>query len=334
MIERDSADLVFDVNQADVVSSGDMVTPERIDDTTDPVRLPEPKTASELSAVFKELAAPKLPELQKENRARLQMQSPTRLFFYWSVKNNPFQTLRRAFGSDTGSYTLVAKLLDLSRGTESVYAVEPEGSWWFNVDAGSEYRAEIGFYAPNRPYFRLMFSNTVATPRKSPSPRAATAADWTITADRFARVLDVAGFSQDAFDVALAGDDWDVSHSATRSAFAAFIGQEKGFDGIDPEDIRYALLAIASGLSVEELRYRIGANLFALLQANIEKLNRESALAALKSEFGIEAEDMVEEEVGSSVFGASLVNFPRRLRTRTQNWPKYNPISSFRVFSN
>ncbi|HTK37370.1 MAG TPA: DUF4912 domain-containing protein, partial [Pyrinomonadaceae bacterium] len=242
MNERDSADFVFDVDQSDIVSSGDMVKPERIDDVTDPVNLPAPKTADALSAVFKELAAPKLPELQKENRARLQMQSPNRLFFYWSVKNNPFQTLRKAFGHDTGSYTLVAKLLDLSRGTEEIYAVEPEGSWWFNVDAGSEYRAEIGFYAPNRPYFRVMFSNTVATPRKSPSPRAATSADWTITADRFARVLDVAGFSQDAFDVALAGDDWDAAESSTRAAFTTFIGQEKGLDGIDPEDIRYALL--------------------------------------------------------------------------------------------
>jgi len=331
MSERDSNDFVFDVDQADVVSSGDMVQPERIDDVTDPVNLPEPKSADELSAVFKELAAPKLPELSKENRARLQMQSPNRLFFYWSIKNNPFQTLRKAFGNGTGSYTLVAKLLDLSRGTEEIYAVESEGSWWFNVDAGSEYRAEIGFYAPNRPYFRVMFSNTVATPRKSPSPRAATSADWTITADRFARVLDVAGFSQDAFDVALAGDDWDAAHSATRAAFARFIGEEKGLAGIDPEDIRYALLAIASGVALEDLRYRIGANLFALLQANIEKLNRQSALDALKSEFGIEADDMVEEATAPTVFGASLVNFPRRLRTKTRGWPKYAPISSFRV---
>ena len=334
MTKRDSADFVFNVTEADVVSSGDMAKPERIDDVTDPVNLPAPKTSDELSAVFKELATPKLPELEKENRARLQMQSPNRLFFYWSVKSNPFQTLRKAFGSDVGSYTLVAKLLDLSRGTEELFAVEPEGSWWFSADAGSEYRAEIGFYAPNRPYFRLIFSNTIATPRKSPSPRAATSADWTITADRFARVLDVAGFSQDAFDVALAGDDWDAAHSSTRAAFASFIGQEKGFDGIDPEDIRYALLAIASGLALEELRYRIGANLFALLQANTEKLNKENALAALKSEFGIKAEDMVEEEIGSTVFGASLVNFPRRLRTRTRNWPKYAPVSSFRVLSN
>jgi len=114
MIERDSGDFVFDVDQADIVSSGDMVKPERIDDVTDPVNLPLRPAADEMSAVFKELAAPKLPELAKENRARLQMQSPNRLFFYWSIKNNPFQTLKKAFGHDTGSYTLVAKLLDLS----------------------------------------------------------------------------------------------------------------------------------------------------------------------------------------------------------------------------
>jgi hypothetical protein len=257
------------------------------------------------------------------------MQTPNRLFFYWSMKHSPFQILRKAFGHDTGSYTLVAKLLDLSRGSEEIYAIEPEGSWWFGVNAGSEYRAEIGFYAPNRPYFRIMFSNTVATPRKSPSPRSASSADWIITAERFARVLDVAGFSQDAFDVALAGDDWDAAQSSTRTAFAKFIGESHDLDGIDPEDIRYALLAIASGLTLEELRYRIGANLFALLQASAEKLNKQSALAALKDEFGIEAEDIIEEESEATVYGASLVHFPRRLRTKTGRLPKFAPVSSF-----
>jgi len=38
------------------------------------------------SPVFKELASPKLPELSRENRAKLLMQSPNQLFFYWSVK--------------------------------------------------------------------------------------------------------------------------------------------------------------------------------------------------------------------------------------------------------
>jgi hypothetical protein len=328
MIERDSADFVFDVDQAEVVSSGDILRPAALDDVTDPVKLPEPSLRDELSPIFKELATPKLPELSKQNRARLQMQSPNRLFFYWSMRNNPFQILNKAFSGHPGSYTLVNKLLDLTRGTEEIHPVDPEGTWWFNVDAGSDYRAEIGFYAPNRPYFRVMFSNTVTTPRKSPSPRAATSADWTITADRFARVLDVAGYSQDAFDVALAGDDWDAAGSSTHAAFSKFIGHDKTFNGLDPEDIRYALLAIASGLTLEDLRYRIGANLFALLQANAEKLNKQSALAVVKDEFGIEAEDMVEEQMEPAVYGASLVNFPRRLRKRTRGLPKVAPVSS------
>src|SRR5687768_12530514 len=43
-----------------------------------------------LSPVFKELREPKLPSLKRENRARLQMQTPNRVYFYWSMKNNPF----------------------------------------------------------------------------------------------------------------------------------------------------------------------------------------------------------------------------------------------------
>ena len=63
----------------------------------------------------RELALPRLPELSKQNRARLQMQTPNRLFFYWSLGINPFQKLNRALGSQTASYTLVLKLVDLRR---------------------------------------------------------------------------------------------------------------------------------------------------------------------------------------------------------------------------
>ena len=65
---------------------------------------------TELSPVLKLLAEPKLPVLSRENRARLQMQSPNRLYFYWSVRSKPFQTLSRAFAAGTGSYTLVVRL--------------------------------------------------------------------------------------------------------------------------------------------------------------------------------------------------------------------------------
>ena len=45
--------------------------------------------AEKYSPEFLELAVPKLPVLPKENRARLLMQSPNRLYFYWSVRDVP-----------------------------------------------------------------------------------------------------------------------------------------------------------------------------------------------------------------------------------------------------
>src|SRR4030095_1042968 len=93
----------------------------------------------ESSPVFKELASTELPRLERENRARLLMQSPNRLYFYWSMRANPFQLLAKALGGNTGSYTLVAKLVDLTRDSEEVYQIEAEGSTWFAVDADREY---------------------------------------------------------------------------------------------------------------------------------------------------------------------------------------------------
>ena len=295
--------------------------------------------------VFKELAEPKLPELAKENRARLQMQSPNKIQFYWSIKNNPFQTLTRAFGGNTGSYTLVAKLINQKNAREEIFPVDAEGSWWFNVDADSKYQAEVGFYAPNRPFVRVMFSNVLETPRKSPSPRRATDADWAISAREFAEVLDYSGYSQDAFEVALAGDDYEISERATQNAFSQFIGtKETKFAKIDAEEIRFALLAIASGHSLEDLRGHIGAELFALLEENADKLTVENALAALSDHFDISMEEVEEEEefIGNAVFGLSLVHFPRSSR-RKRTSPKtllpkkgapdlgrkISPISSF-----
>lgn len=271
---------------------------------------------AELSPAFKELREPRLPVLPRENRARLLMQTPTRIYFYWSLKNNPFQILHRAFGDNRGSYTLVLKLINLSRETEEIHAVDAEGNYWFSVDPDSTYRAEIGFYAPNRPYFRALYSNTVTTPRKSPSPRIATDADWTVNAERFAEVLDASGFSRDAYDVALAGDDLAASETATRDAFAQFIGEDIAFEGFTMEELRYALLAIASGVPFESLRWKISASLFALLQANLARLTSDSAVDALRDHFDLGEDEIVEEEQLAAVYGASLVHFPTTVRRR------------------
>ncbi|MBK6724967.1 MAG: DUF4912 domain-containing protein [Acidobacteria bacterium] len=290
----------------------------------------------ELSPVFKALADVSLPELEKENRARLLMQSPTRLYFYWSVCQNPWKQLKNIFGDNLGSYTLVLKLTDIKRGTEQIHPCEAEGNWWFSVEPDSEYQAEIGFYAVNRPYFRVIYSNTIQTPRRSPSSRPASDAQWTVSANKFAEVLDVAGFSRDAFDVAMAGDDVHAAENTTQVAFSQFIGSNKhDLNAISAEDIRYAMLALASGFTLEELRTRVSPALFAILQANTEKLKAANALAALTEYFDIDEAEWTEEEFGSAVYGASLVHFPKTLKTKNISSksgatfaPRYNPVSS------
>lgn len=286
----------------------------------------------EMPLVFRELADPKLPELGHQDRARLQMQSPNRLFFYWSVGSNPFHRLNKALGTRTASYSLVLKLIDLKRDLEEIHPVEAEGSWWFNVEADGEYRAEIGFYAPNQPYVRALFSNTVETPRKSPSHRVDTEEDWSISTDRFARVLEVAGFTEDAFDVALAGDDIDASEAAAHAAFTQLVDEpELDFEGIAADEIRNVLLLLASGVPLEALRWKISPTLFAMLQDRAGSVSAERAVLVLKSEFDIDVDENAEEELGPAVFGASLINFPRRIRTR-RTLPKLRPVSSqFRV---
>lgn len=319
----------------EVISSAEMIKTEEEAEFSQPLTngdLAEEETEEEseeeeIDPIFRELSEPKLPELPKENRARLQMQSPTRAFLYWSFKHNPYQTLNKVFRNQTGSYTLVAKLTNLSNGVEEIFPVETEGSWWFNVNAGSIYKAEIGFYAPNRPFIRIMFSNTLEMPRKSPSPRRATDADWAITAIDFAEVLDSTGYTQDAFEVALAGDDEEVSTEATQNAFSKFIGETvEDYNSIEAEEIRFALLALASGISLEDLRGQISENLYAVLEKNTTNLSAEKALNSLQEYFEILEDEIFEEAeetiFGEAVFGASLINFPKTSRRRKRTVPK------------
>jgi hypothetical protein len=291
------------------------------------------ETAEIADPIFKELSEPKLPELRRENRARLQMQSPTRVHFYWSVKNNPFQTLRRLFGNQT-NYQLVVKLVNQTSNREEIFPVEAEGSAWFDTDAGSTYRAELGFYATNRPFVRLMYSNQIETPRKNPSPRRDYSEHFAVSAREFAEVLDASGFQQDAFEVALAGDDIKAADVATQTAFSQFIdAQRTDFNENESSELRFVLLALASGYAIESLRAHISRRLFAVLNEQGDKLSAEKAVAALQENFGVfasaEPNDGEEEFFAATVFGASLVNFPRFSKRRVS--PKFSPISSFRL---
>lgn len=345
---------VLDDFQLMPISSGEFVGDAelfaRVDnDLNDLVGLAEPLTpkiigefADEkpVDPIFDALATPVLPELERENRARLQMQSPNRLYFYWSIKNNPFQTLKRVFRGAAGDYRLVARLVDLKTERETLHPVEAEGNWWYNVESGSSYRAEIGFYAPTRPFVRVMFSNTVETPRKSPSPRQATDADWSINAYEFAEVLDNAGFRRDAFEVALAGDDAVSAERATDEAFFQVVGHR--VDGFSGDEVRYALLALSAGVSLEALRGQISEALYLTFAENLGKLGPEDTLSALRDQFELLDEEILEfEESAEPVFGASLVHFPKRRVSRSVPKkmlptgpagfvPRLSPVSSFR----
>ncbi len=310
-----SAETPFGVSSA--VPNQEVIVTEPL---AEPALSGEELTALEsMTPLERKLADPVLPVLERENRARLQMQSPTRLYFYWSVRENPYKTLTRAFGNVIDNYTLTAKLVNHTRGTEELFAVEPEGNWWFNVDPDCLYRAEIGFYAPNRPYIRIIFSNFLRTPRRSPSWRTDYVPRFTVTADQFSEVLGASGYEKDAFEVALAGDDRETADMATRAAVNRLLGRfAPEFESFDGDDLRFVLLALASGYSLEELREHISTSLFEKLMASGIRVSPEQALAALKEHFDIEADEVTEiEETGPAVFGASAVHFPKRVRSRT-----------------
>ncbi len=317
----------IDENQVDLLSLRKRIKtkaePES-ETNTEPLEELTSKVPDKIEAdpIFKKLAQPVLPALPKANRARLQMQSPTRLYFYWSVKNNPFQTLNKVFGGRTGSYTLVAKLRNRTNNTEELFPVDAEGNWWFNVDSDSDYQAEIGFFAPNRPYIRVMFSNELHTPRRSPSKRTDYTPSFNINAYQFAEVLDVSGYRRDAFEVAVAGDDTQAVETATNAAYRKLAGKDtKDLGGNTSDEIRFVLLALASGYSLEDIRGEIDSSLYEALLIDMGNLTQDEVLQALKEHFDIFTDELLkEEEIGSAVFGSSLVNFPKRITKR--NVPK------------
>lgn len=329
LVLNESDDDILSLNASGVTAQGLTDAGELV--LSDEEKVKDAETAEKeievKDPIFEALSAPTLPELSKENRAHLQMQSPNRVNFYWSFKENPYQVLNRMFGNQT-NYQLVAKLLNQTNDREEFFPIEADGSAWFDVDADSSYRVEIGFYAVNRPFVRVLFSNTLQTPRKSPSPRQDYSEYFAVSADQFAKVLDVSGYQQDAFEVALAGDDIESADAATEAAFSQIFDAEKGdFDQTKSGEWRFILLALASGYPLEDLRGQISPSLFAFLQTHSEQLSAEKALAALQSNFDVSDDEIYEEEsVGETVYGTSLVNFPRSLKRRTL--PKFAPLPS------
>ena len=157
-------------------------------------------------------------------------------------------------------------------------------------------------------------------------------AEWRISANKFAQVLDVSGFQRDAFDVAMVGDDHYGAMDRSERALAGLIGNANAsFNGISHDDIRYALLSLAAGTTLRQLRDRIGSTLFRVLEASTSKIDPDSARGMLEEHFEIDDSDWADDEPEFTSIGGSRLNFPKRLRARRMPAysPRYNPVSSF-----
>src|SRR5205085_10672036 len=105
---------------------------------------PVPAVADKLAELL--LDEP-LPVTYAADRIRLLAQSPRRLYLYWEFKQDPFETLRRAFRWQAEHYQLVVRLTDLETGIETLHQASPTRSQWFDAQQGHAYRAEVGLYA-------------------------------------------------------------------------------------------------------------------------------------------------------------------------------------------
>jgi hypothetical protein len=285
---------------------------------TDPVKV----TEKEVSPVFRKLADPQLPELPSDDRARLQLQSPNRLFFYWSSRRNPYDNLQRLFGQRFSGYDLAIRLINLKDDSVRVMPADKSGTTWFDVSSDSSYRAELGFFSQNKPFIRVMYSNTIQTPRPSPSRRLASDADFAVRTTQFADVLSASGYAHENIAQNFAFADTFMADTRARE-IAGRLSEKKEeketFKGIDLAELRWVLVSLAAYIPLDELKMAVSPELIAWLEElqaeNPNALKPESVSSELERSLGGEfVQSLKSGEIETrkryvhKVFGGSAVD--------------------------
>ncbi|MDQ1592383.1 MAG: hypothetical protein QOG71_3010 [Pyrinomonadaceae bacterium] len=137
-----------------------------------------------------------MPVVLKRDFIQLLLQSPTRLYLYWTFAHDPHATLREAFGELAAHYRLMARLVNVESSEEFLMDAPRERAQWFEVYPRHVYRAEVGFHAANRPFVRLLSSNAVTTPPDRASHLSAEEVEFQLEADAFTRLLGGAGYER------------------------------------------------------------------------------------------------------------------------------------------
>jgi hypothetical protein len=281
---------------------------------------PSPAVADKLA----ELSADEpLPLSYEVDRISLLAQSPRRIYLYWELARDPFEPLRRVFGESDG-YRLAVRLTNLDTEESSLHEASETRSQWFDVQPDHDYSAELGLYAPGRPFIRLLKSNARRTPRASVSLRTEPQPQWHVTADQFARVLDNAGYVSDALEVALEAADEATNNAATRA-----ITRKLAPVSLPPmseeelAELRGVLTALAFGMHWENLRPMLSQNLatwFDRFGTDEARLDPARITEVLHSTLGIEMTrspfeappEAARRRAARVIVGASEVNLPSR----------------------
>lgn len=236
-----------------------------------------------------------LPEVYRSDRIWLFAQSPRKLFLYWELARDPFEALRRVFGAQQAAlYALAVKLVQLDGGEEILHTASLARSHWFEAQPNRSYRAEVGLLASGRAFIRLLSSNIVRTPRAGVASFSDLAPQWKVTLEEFTRVLDEAGYTSDALEVALEAADVATDNRATRMIAAEIGGGailEVGEEQLT--ELRGLIAALAFGVRFSDLAATLSAPFAGWLEQLHEResgaLDSARLLEILHSIIGLEA---------------------------------------------
>jgi hypothetical protein len=221
--------------------------------------------AASVADPFEKMLGPQLLPPKSRDRATLLVQSPYRIYFYWSFRSDPYKRLKRAFTGQTGSYSLCIRLINLTTGETQYYLIENEDSWWFKASPKNSYRAEVGFYAPNRPFVRILSSNLVKTPSAGPSARAAREDAWEAGPIYFDELLKFSGFAQSPGFA----DEFDEADFIDYGEFIPFLQklfqEASALDWHNLKELKYALELLSRGKSLDQISNEISGLVYSLL---------------------------------------------------------------------
>jgi hypothetical protein len=274
-----------------------------------------------------------LPEVYERDDIQLLVQSPYRLYAYWQHARDPLAPLKRAFGAAADGYQLAVRLIDMENGATRTEAASPARNYWFDVQPGRAYRAEVGFAAENKPFIHLLSSEVARTPAVGVAPVSDEALEFRVSASDFAHVVNEAGYAADALTVALEAADEAPQHESTLTlAHTLAQAPVPALAANDLSDLRALITALVFAEPLPLIRARLSPTLArwldALLAEHGANLDQARLLEILRELFGFELE--LDEELSepawrpsSFAWSASAVRQPER---RVRVWlPSMTP---------